>query len=61
MVETTYVHDNSGSDTNYYWVVACRPRECSEIDSENPPIALETSSTGPTNTATPTPTHTPTP
>ena len=61
VVEITYVHDNPGNDTNYYYVVACRPRKCSKIDSVNPAIAPETSSTGPTNTATPTPTHTPTP
>ena len=56
VVEITYVHDNPGNDTNYYyWVVACRPRECSKIDSVNPPISLETSSTGPTISTSPTP------
>ena len=61
VIEIAYVHDNPGNDTNYYWVVACRPRECSKIDSVNPPISLETSPTGPTNTATPTEIQTPTP
>ena len=61
LVETTYIHDNPGSDTNYYWVVACRPKKCSKIDSVNPAIAPETSSTGPTNTVTPTEIQTPTP
>ena len=61
VVGKTYVHADPGSGKNYYWVVASNSGGCSDIDSENPPIALETSSTLPKNSATPTATQTPTP
>ena len=55
VADTTYVHTDPDSRNNYYWVVACNSGGCSDIDSENPAIALETSSTGPAGKATPTP------
>ena len=41
VVGTTYVHEEPDPDLNYYWVVACDRRGCSEIDSLNParPVA----------------------
>ena len=35
---TTYVHTTPywDKDKNYYWVVACSSKGCSEVDSENP-------------------------
>ena len=57
----TYVHADPDRAKTYYWVVACNSGGCSNFDSDNPPIALETISTGPTNTATHIATQTPTP
>jgi len=50
VTETTYVHAcPSLRRNNYYWVVACNDRGCSEVDSENPLVAH----VAPTGTATP--------
>ena len=32
----SYLHSDSSSSTNYYWVAACNSDGCSEIDSKNP-------------------------
>ena len=39
---TTYTHANPDEDRNYYWVVACNSAGCSDIDSGNPAILVET-------------------
>ena len=49
VAETTYVHASPDEDENYYWVVACNSGGCSEIDSENPAMPIETIPTGPAN------------
>ena len=49
VVRTTYVHADPDSAKNYYWVVACNSGGCSEIDSENPAMPIETIPTGPAN------------
>ena len=38
VIGTTYVHTTPywDKDKNYYWVVACSSKGCSEVDSENP-------------------------
>ena len=52
---TTYVDTTPDPvNKNYYWVTACKPRECSEIDSDNPVVAPGISSTGPQPVPTPT-------
>ena len=48
VTQTTYVHTEPDKDKNYYWVVACNRGGCSEIDSDNPAVPSETSSTGQT-------------
>ena len=49
VTETTYVHTCPSLEENYYWVMACNGRGCSEVDSENPLVAH----VAPTGTATP--------
>ena len=39
VTETTFVHACPSPQENYYWVVACNDRGCSELDSENPYVA----------------------
>ena len=34
--ETTYVHGDPDSRSNYYWITACNGDGCSRVDSENP-------------------------
>ena len=46
VVGTTYVHAAPDERQNYYWVVACNSRGCSEIDSTDPAEPLATSTTG---------------
>ena len=59
VTETTYLHASPSDRNNYYWVAACNRGGCSEIDSENPAIPMETGSTRPSGAATPTPAPTP--
>ena len=49
VVETTYIHTDPSGGSNYYWVVACKSGECSEIDSKNPAAPAEAIPTAPTN------------
>ena len=34
--DTTYVHSEPDSRSNYYWITACNGDGCSRVDSENP-------------------------
>ena len=68
VTETTYLHTEPDSETNYYWVAACNSQGCTEVDTSipAPAVAPETTTgttadtaavtTTPTATATPTPT-----
>ncbi len=38
--ETTYVHGEPDSRSNYYWVTACNGDGCSRVESENPAKSL---------------------
>ena len=49
VAETTYAHADPDSAKNYYWVAACNSGGCSDIDSENPAMPIETIPTGPAN------------
>ena len=49
VAQTTYVHTDPDSAKNYYWVVACNSDGCSEIDTENPAMPIQTIPTGPAN------------
>ena len=53
VAETTYVHSSPRDDENYYWVVACNSRGCSEINSEDPARRIETGPTGSSTASTP--------
>ena len=62
---TTYLHDDpADNQDHYYWVAACNPGGCSAIDRRDPPVAVESRSTGaapaPAATPAPAPTATPT-
>ena len=73
VTETTYLHTEPDSKTNYYWVAACNSQGCSEVDTSTPatavapevavppPIPAATATPVPTSMATPTATSTPVP
>ena len=53
VTETTYLHTEPDSTTNYYWVAACNSQGCSDVDTSTPAPAVVPGAVA--STATPTP------